>query len=206
MQKGVSTRRTCGHSFYGQDRLRGLCPPHCRFLIYTALQSLVLEVVNAYLNCLFWTTEGKNLFILYAPHIGISESGELGMYNRKGTGTYCETYPLICYVFFKHSVLSIALKGLFKPKRDVKLRRAGDPPLRTGPADPTCGAACGALKHCAEGKFIPVPGQVFGDYQMDYIKTQVNARKQILLQRQYLSYFLGSHYSGSASSWEVPIY
>lgn len=81
------------------------------------------------------------------------------------------------YMFLTQLFLLNVLQGLFRPKREAL--RIGAPALRTGPADPTCGAACGALKHCAEGRFIPVPGQVFGDYQMDYIKTQVKRKKVV---------------------------
>ena len=87
-------------------------------------------------------TDG-NLFILFAPHIGISDSGELGKYTRKGQN-------------------------------------------RDGTA---CGAACGALKFCEECKIeadnnlrmpgspktksIKKPGEVYGDYQMEFITSQV---------------------------------
>lgn len=87
-----------------------------------------------------------NLFILFAPHIGISDSGELGKYSRSGQKDRCGT---------------------------------------------ACGAACGALKYCEDcrleaqspkspamfgspqTKAIKKPGEVYGDYQMEFITSQV---------------------------------
>ena len=88
---------------------------------------------------------GGNLFILFAPHIGISDSGELGKYSRKG-----------------------------------QIDRDGT----------ACGAACGALKFCEEckidtdfamrtgstkTKIMKKPGEIYGDYQMEFITSQVSS-------------------------------
>ena len=83
-----------------------------------------------------------NLFILFAPHIGLSDAGELGKYSRAGQKDRCGT---------------------------------------------ACGAACGALKFCEDCKLevdrstpiarrksiVKKPGEVYGDYQMEFITSQV---------------------------------
>ena len=59
-----------------------------------------------------------------------------------------------------------------------------------------CGAACGALKFCEECKFdveqsnkygtpktkqIKAPGEIYGDYQMEFITAQVRVIKRFCL-------------------------
>ena len=96
---------------------------------------------DTYQHIFAHTTDG-NLFILFAPHIGISDAGELGKYSRAGQKDRCGT---------------------------------------------ACGAACGALKFCEDCKLevdrstpiarrksiVKKPGEVYGDYQMEFITSQV---------------------------------
>lgn len=111
---------------------------------------------------LFHLTEGGNLFILYASHIGVSETGELGKYNRQGTGKILVLKP--------KSQNVVKLRTIYAGRIDA----AGEVVPVKGMADATCGAACGALDHCfCIDKPINRPGQAFGDYQMEFIISQV---------------------------------
>lgn len=102
----------------------------------------ILPFCHLHLSC--FLLDG-NLFILFAPHIGISDAGELGKYSRAGQKNRCGT---------------------------------------------ACGAACGALKYCEDCKIeaeaskrlgspktkgIKKPGEVYGDYQMEFITSQVRS-------------------------------
>jgi hypothetical protein len=46
-----------------------------------------------------------------------------------------------------------------------------------------CGAAVGALGHCCSGKEMPCLGESFDDYQMSYIITEINKRKESILSK-----------------------
>lgn len=139
MHPGVPYGRPRWYSFHWQDWFRGVLPSYSRR--YNLYSSFVRHQSLPTLYAHF-TTDG-NLFILFAPHIGISDSGALGKYSRNG-----------------------------------QVDRDGT----------ACGAACGALKYCEECKFdtefamrtgsvktkmIKKPGEIYGDYQMEFITSQV---------------------------------
>ena len=133
---------------------------------------------------------GGNLFILFASHIGISNSSNLGHYTRLG-----ESYKATEYTYKR---LLLYLPRQFDNLLVNSTYSIGQ--TRDGTA---CGAACGALAHCkayqaqldaaAEAGCQPCdtsaagrvemrkPGEKPSDYQMDYIKSEVSRHILLLL-------------------------